>query len=617
MDFTIAVAEAVAGVVKLKVFADAGVNAMEGGGVESSDCSLKRSASSVTVDVGSDSGSEGRVVVGLNSDVAGKRTVRALVLHGVDATISVTTASIESRLDVVARVSGFQSCTDRCWVTSVEAERMRLAIDGGVHLDRSTVTVANLPTSRRYVLAVETKSVPAGNWELGVGIGRRNARDVVMTSVTVAVVVTAAGVYFAVSRDSSTVVVEVESTADSAVHTGKDGHVVSSQISVERTAFSAASNSSSGADISHVRLDSGVTIKLSRSLGWASGRVETSVTVTATSHEPIFDSGTVVGEVESAADRGRITGVEFGVDTGSIGESRVHADQSTVSVASHPSSIRNTHSIDEDSGIARDRVLGRTDRSGRVNGGISDVTVVSEVTAVGGNESVSRKLSLVVVEFKGFAEIHGGAEVGRHVVGSNETMDVSAHSITVGFGSDVDVGDTSLNRLDSDVALQRRSGLLGWDAGRIKTSISLTTATADSRLDLLTSVDNVQLMADGSWITSIPIGLHVGSVQSGVEADESTVSHTCLPSSDGDSSIVQEDTLETDNREVVFTRSRRRNRNVALEDVAVVRIVTATSRDGTIGLKGVTVVIESKLAADLFGNAGEDSEVDAIDHRLK
>lgn len=241
------------------------------------------------------------------------------------------------------------------------------SIDGGVHLDRSTVTVANLPASRRNVLAVETKTVPARNWELGVGVRGRNAGDVVATSVTVAIVVTAAGSDFTVSRNIGTVVIEIESTADSAVDTSEDRDVVSSKISIERATLSTASNSSSRANVGHVGLYSSVAVELSRSLGWHSGGIKTSIAITTTSHESILDGCTAIGKVETTADGSRIASVELGSDTGSVGEGRVHAEESTVSVARHPTSIGHSHSVDEDSGVAGNWVLGRTDRSGGVN----------------------------------------------------------------------------------------------------------------------------------------------------------------------------------------------------------------------------------------------------------
>lgn len=107
MYFTITTTQTAASVVELKILADASVNTVEGGGVESSNLSLERGTSSATVDSGSDSSSESRAVVGLDSDEAGKRVVRALVLHRIDATISITTATVKSRLDSVTRVSRF------------------------------------------------------------------------------------------------------------------------------------------------------------------------------------------------------------------------------------------------------------------------------------------------------------------------------------------------------------------------------------------------------------------------------------------------------------------------------------------------------------------------------
>lgn len=225
-------------------------------------------------------------------------------------------------------------------------------------------------------------------------------------------------------------------------------------------------------DVAHVSVSVWFT-------NWIDSWVEASIAVAAASLKSIFLLVTSVGGVKSSAEERWVTGVERSNGKGSIVCS-VNGDRNTVSLAGHPSSIRNLGSSDKDSRVTGTwSLLWRNWWDvGDIDSGSNQVTVVEDITASSVDHSVQVESGIRVVKSEGTAHGSWSAVESGDQIRSNNSRNRSTISVTDNFSSDI---KSSISGVDSNVALE----LLSWNTvvGWVDTLVGVTAASGKRVID--------------------------------------------------------------------------------------------------------------------------------------
>ena len=302
----------------------------------------------------------------LYSNVAVEGGVGATVDIGVDTRVVVTAASVDGSIDGSTLVAEVEGVAGVGRITGVESGGLGRAVDLLSHGHRDAVSIANTVAGASLGNSIDVDGFVADNWRVFANrkwshSGLEHWRKVAVISFGAA----ASGKRRISSRKSLAVVVSSHSegklTASSDGSAPVAGTVLVVDDGGQAGAPSVARSHSSNKIVVVGNVDSGVAGVVTRSV--LAVRVEAGVIVAAASgHSGSVDLSTTIGDTHLLAEGDRVAGVESRVVLLSkgIGHEGGHG---TFSVTHGVASRRDGISIEVESSIAKNRVVGGRDGS--------------------------------------------------------------------------------------------------------------------------------------------------------------------------------------------------------------------------------------------------------------